>query len=180
MQDKQFIDTTNLSQEEIKDLAVLLLSKVEDPQKGIGKNLFNAIARLTVILTPEAACLRRNPQTNTVEVYLVRRAIDDTAYPGQWHIPGSAMRPGEEIEDVFLRLQEKELGIAITSKKFIFHFNNPKETRGHFFSLIYLCQLESGAKGKGEWFPVDQLPENIVGHHKMLVIPDAVKIFALN
>lgn len=164
----------------IKYLAAFLLGRIKNPQQGIGKELFNAIARLTVTLTPEAFCLRQNIETKKIEVYLIRRALDDTAYPGQWHCPGSAMRPSEEIEDVFRRLEEKEIGLKIISKKFVMHFNNPKETRGHFFSLIYLCELEGGADGKGQWFFVDQLPENTVEHHKKILIPKVAQEFTPN
>ncbi|OGZ65377.1 MAG: hypothetical protein A3C50_03485 [Candidatus Staskawiczbacteria bacterium RIFCSPHIGHO2_02_FULL_43_16] len=176
MESKNSIDIPNLSQEEIKNLAVLLLNRVLHPEKGLGRELFNAIARLAVTLTPEAACLRRNHQTNDVEIYLIQRALDDTAYPGQWHLPGSAMRPQEEIDDVFKRLENNEIGLKILSKKFAFHFNNPKEERGHFFSLVYLCILDEGV-GRGEWFALGQLPENIIEHHKKIVIPEAARLF---
>lgn len=172
-------DISKFSQEDMKHQAALLLQKISNPEKGIGKELFDAIARLVVTLTPEAACLRKNLNTGGVEIYLLQRAGDDSAYPGQWHIPGSVMRPGEEIDDVFSRLEKSEIGIKITSKKFAFHFNNPKESRGHFFSLVYLCELSDG-DGRGKWFPIDQLPENIVEHHKTNVISAAVKVLALN
>lgn len=146
---------------------------------GLGRELFNAIARLTVVLTPEAACLRSDAKTGTVQIYLTQRAADDSAYPGQWHIPGSAMRSGEEIDDVFTRLSQSEIGLAITSKKFAFHFNNPKEARGHFFSLIYLCELTDG-EARGQWFDVQKLPENIVKHHQETVIPKALEVFLNN
>ncbi len=176
MGSKNTIDTANLSQEEIKSLAVSLLGKIEKSKNGLGKDLFNAIARLTVMLCFEVVCLRKNSATNQTEVYLIKRAPDETSYPGQWHIPGSVMRPGEEIEDVLLRLSQKEIGLEIMSKKFIFHVNYPKEPRGHFFSLIYLCQL-SKEPGKGKWFAVNQLPENIIEPHRTLVIPKAITFF---
>ncbi len=164
--------------EKDKKLAAALLvkiSKTYSHQEGMGRELFNAIAKLKVILTPEVVCLRNNQQ-GAMEVYLIKRAEDDSAYPGQWHIPGSAMRFGEELEDVFLRLEQKEIGLKITSKKFAFHFNNPKEARGHFFSLIYICSLEEG-QGFGQWFPVTNLPENTISYHRNQVIPDAAALF---
>src|SRR4051812_10298513 len=98
------IDISKLSQKETKDLVVALLGKIAaayDTHEGMGRELFEAIARVKVTLTPEVVCLRQNPKTKKVEAYLTRRSLDDTAYPGQWHVPGSAIRPGEEIEDVF-------------------------------------------------------------------------------
>ena len=60
------------------------LAKI-DPRKPYGTTLFNAIARLTVSPAVETVCLRLNQTTKEVEVYLVQRARDDTAYPGEWH-----------------------------------------------------------------------------------------------
>ncbi|OGZ62653.1 MAG: hypothetical protein A3C58_03280 [Candidatus Staskawiczbacteria bacterium RIFCSPHIGHO2_02_FULL_34_10] len=179
MADRNNIDISKLSKEEIKNLTVLLLKKIAesyDPKKGMGVELFNAIAKLKVTMTPEAVCLRHNSQNDKIEIYLVLRSLTDTAYPGQWHLPGSAMRPGEEIDDVFLRLEKNEIGIRIISKKFIFHSNNPTELRGHFFSLIFLCMLDSG-DGYGKWFTVDDLPENTLMRHRSVIIPVALKEF---
>lgn len=176
---KNNIDISNLSLQEVKDFTVVLLNKIAlnyNPQKGLGTELFNAIARLKITMTPEIVCFRKHVTTNALEVYLIRRALSDTAYPGQWHIPGSAMRPTEEIEDVFLRLEEKEIGLNIVSKKFVFHFNNPKEARGHFFSLVYLGTLEEGS-GHGKWFAVDGLPLDTVAHHRDEMIPHAATLF---
>ncbi len=176
---KNNIDISKLSLQEVKDLTVVLLNKIAlnyNPQKGLGTELFNAIARLKVTMTPEIVCFRKNVTTNILEVYLTSRALSDTAYPGQWHIPGSAMRSTEEIEDVFLRLEKKEIGLNIVSKKFVFHFNNPKEVRGHFFSLVYFGILKEG-EGLGKWFSVDNLPLNTVAHHRDVMIPYAVKLF---
>ena len=179
MADRNNIDISKLSKEEIKNLTVLLLKKIAesyDPKKGMGVELFNAIAKLKVTMTPEAVCLRHNSQNDKIEIYLVLRSLTDTAYPGQWHLPGSAMRPGEEIDDVFLRLEKNEIGIRVLSKKFVFHSNNPTEQRGHFFSLIFLCMLDSG-DGYGKWFCVDDLPENTLMRHRSVIIPVALKEF---
>lgn len=174
------IDISGFSEDEVKSLAVFLLQKIAatyDPKKGMGRELFNAMVRLKVTITPEAACLRKDPESGNLQIYLIRRAPDDSAYPGQWHMPGSAIRPGEEIDDVFLRLEKNEIGIKIVSKKFGFHFNNPAEVRGHFFSLVYLCELENRA-GFGKWFAVDALPENTLKHHSAIVIPAAIRFFS--
>ena len=88
------------------------------------------------------------------------------------------MRWGEQIEDVFSRLEKKELGLAVVSKKFVSHFNNPHEPRGHFFSLVYLCTLEPN-QGHGTWFDISQLPENTIDYHKKTVIPALAQEFTL-
>ena len=55
MADRNNIDISKLSKEEIKNLTVLLLKKIAesyDPKKGMGVELFNAIAKLKVTMTP--------------------------------------------------------------------------------------------------------------------------------
>lgn len=149
-----------------------------DPTKPYGTELFNALARLTVSVAMEAVCLRLSP-TGEVEVYLVQRSANDTAYPEEWHCPGSAMRPGEEVKGVFTRLVNREFGFSLLSKRFVANVNDPTEARGHFFSVVYLCTAEDGAgcHAKGKWFPVNQLPEKTVRHHRTRIIPAAVGAF---
>ena len=65
--------------------------KIVDPTKPLGTEIFNALARVTVSVAMEAVCLRRQlyiPEINSevlseLQVYLVQRAPDDTAYPGE-------------------------------------------------------------------------------------------------
>lgn len=171
-------EISKLSYEEIKNLAVLVLKRIAQFKEELGTELFNALARLTVGVAVEAVCLRLNPKTKKVEIYLTRRSLNDSAYPGQWHCPGSIMRSGEEIDDIFKRLEKKEFDSGkLLKRQFVSNFNNLKEDRGHFLSLIYLCRLKQNKKISGKWFPVNQLPQKTVVHHAKIVIPLAVKAF---
>ena len=157
-----------------------------DPTKPYGTELFDVLARLTVSVAVEAVCLRLDPGTKKVEVYMIQRSLDDTAYPGEWHCPGSVLRPREEIEDIFSRLQKKEFGsfAHLGEKRFVANVNHPTEARGHFLSLVYLCNLADDDVGnwdishlRGKWFPVDQLPEETIEHHLKRIIPCALGAF---
>ncbi len=152
------------------------LAKI-DPRKPYGTTLFNAIARLTVSPAVETVCLRLNQTTKEVEVYLVQRARDDTAYPGEWHCPGSVLRPGEDFKDAFGRLAKCEFGGIILSMQFVANANVPTESRGHFLSLVYLCVLDDTDGLRGKWFPINQLPDKTVEHHRHRIIPVAVGAF---
>lgn len=148
-----------------------------DPGNPYGAELFDALARLTVSVATEAVCLRINPTTKKIEVYLVKRSLKETAYPGEWHCPGTAMRPGEEVEDTFRRLSKKEFGAGFLKRQFVANTNHPTETRGHFFSVVYLCVLEEKGSLRGKWFPIDKLPKKTVKFHRMRVIPAALGAF---
>jgi len=148
--------------------------KLIDPQKPFGTELFNAIAKVSISIGVEAVCLRVNENTKKIEVLLTQRSSSDSAYPGEWHCPRSVLRPGEEFSDVFRRLAKKESLDGLNPERFVENFNHPKEARGHFLSVIYLCTADGTA---GTWFAVDTLPENTVDHHRDHVIPIAVKAF---
>lgn len=155
-----------------------------DPSQPYGTDLFNALARLTVTVAIEAVCLRYNFITLNPEVYLVQRSPDDTAYPGEWHCPGSAMRPkNERFEEVLNRLAKKEFGTKLVSTRFVTNINpslSEPEARGCFLSVVFLCVLEEKEGLRGKWFPVDNLPENTVKHHRKRIIPCALGAFVAN
>src|SRR3989344_6749231 len=167
-------DQQSLSDDEMAQL-LTLLGKV-DGNKPLGTPLFNAISPLVVQSAVEAVCLRLNPEKK-VEVYLIQRSLNDTAYPGEWHCPGSVMRPGEDFDDVFARLEEGEFIGKLSQKQFIANMNSPREARGHFLSVIYLCLLRGKTNLRGAWFPVDNLPNKTVNHHKEVIIPSTVGTF---
>ena len=150
--------------------------RLVDPGQPFGTELFDALCRVTVTVAIEAVCLRLN-EDQAIEVLLIQRRPDDSAYPGEWHCPGSAMRPGESHEDVFTRLSRGEFWAEIRKKEFLDNFNIPHEARGHFVSHVYRCEVVPG--GKGTWFPITALPEKTVDHHRQCIIPRAVSTFAV-
>ena len=179
-------DQQSLSDDEMAQL-LTLLGKV-DGNKPLGTPLFNAISPIVVQPAVEAVWLRvarflpdvTAPTTchHRVEVYLTQRSVNDTAYPGQRHCPGSIVRKGEEIDDTFARLAKKEFCTRLKQYQFVRNFNNPHEERGHFLSQIYLCEFdESERYQNGQWWTVDCLPENTILHHREIIIPAAVGIF---
>jgi ADP-ribose pyrophosphatase YjhB (NUDIX family) len=147
-----------------------------DPSKPYGTEFFDALARLTVSVAVEAVCLRLDVLTKQVEVYMVQRSPDDTAYPGEWHCPGSFLRPKEEFTVVFDRLSKREFKAHVSPIQFVANVNHTTEARGHVLSVVYLCALEAGDL-QGRWFPVNQLPEKTVECHRRRIIPVAVGAF---
>lgn len=151
-----------------------------DPGKPYGAELFDALARLTISVAIEVVCLRINLTTKKIEVYLVKRSLKETAYPGEWHCPGSVMRPGESFEDVLERLAKKEFGANLVSTRFVANINPSAlepEARGHFLSIVYLCVLEKKKGLRGKWFAIDQLPDKTVESHRKRIIPAAFGAF---
>ncbi|MFI5206202.1 MAG: hypothetical protein ACHQVK_04635 [Candidatus Paceibacterales bacterium] len=158
---------------------LLALLKEIDPTMPYGTDLYNALAKLTPSVGLEAVCIRCSPQTEAIEVYLVQRSLDDTAYPGQWHAPGSVLRSSDpDEESVFDRLVAKEFGGAqLFSKQFVTRIYHPTSSRGCFMCLVYLCVLEESTRLSGKWFSIDRLPKNTIRVHRHRIIPAALGAF---
>ena len=153
--------------EAIKKIAVVALSLI-DPLKALGTELFEALARVTVGVPIEAVSLRT---TKTgVEVYLTLRGPKE-AYANLWHSPGTFLRPKERVLDAFARLEKREGVGEFISHEFVGVINSPQEERGHVVQHVYCCALMSPTENeKAKWFPVDNLPENIVPNHRDYLI----------
>lgn len=167
--------------EQYRSVLAQLLTRL-DPRQPLGTALFNALARLTWSVAFEAGALRLNAEGGKLEVYLRQRALDDTAYPGEWHVPGSVFRPGETERDVTNRLA-REFGTPIVSFDYIGDFVDWEagEARGSFLSRNYLVILEGNPREDEQhrWYLVDQLPEKTCQHHRDHIIPALAKVFSI-
>lgn len=170
---KSFDPTSDL----YKDFVAKLLDRI-DPNKPYGTALYNVIARLSWSMFFEAVVIRmvgKDP-----EVYLRKRADDDTAYPGEWHAPGSVFRPNENERDVANRL-EREFGTPITFFLKIGEYVDWEkgEARGSGVSRVYLIELAGNPREdeRHRWCPIDQLPPNTCHHHREAIIPMVVEAY---
>lgn len=163
--------------EQVKEKAAKALGEI-DLNKPYGTELFDALARVTVSVAIEACAIRRN-NNGEIEVFWRQRSMEDTVYPGEWHFPGSVMRPGETVKNVFRRLEKKEFGSLITSFVFVGNLNVPNSERGHFLSLVYLITLADDTEcteTKG-WFSVNSLPTPVVDIHENDLLPMVIETF---
>jgi colanic acid biosynthesis protein WcaH len=104
--------------------------------------------------------LIKNPSGQTL---LTWRA--DEFYGPAWHIPGGIIRFKEKIEDRIHKVSQSELGCEVKSSpdplKVLGLVNPKRDVRGHFISLLYLCELVSdpdadkrfrgGQPKQGDW-----------------------------
>jgi ADP-ribose pyrophosphatase YjhB (NUDIX family) len=159
-----------------KDEAVKALEFI-NPTQPFGTKLFDSIARVSITVAIETVPIRRCSD-GKLEIFLRRRKMDDTAYPGEWHTPGSAMRPGETVQDVLTRLQG-EFGTGVKVFDFVGNLNNHDEERGHFFTPVYLVELDGEGRQDEThgWYPVNNVPQPVVEHHKNLLFPMAIEAF---
>lgn len=144
------------------------------PPGPLGNKLFGAVAKRSISLSFEAAALRRR-KDGRLYVYLRKRPDNDSAYPGQYHMPGSVKQPGEKWKDVLERLSEREFGAKIVNRRKVGDAPSD-EARGAFVSTLFLVDLK-GTTAKGKWHPIDELPAPMVHIHESVLIPLAIVAF---
>lgn len=139
------------------------------------EELFIELARLTVLPAVEVVCLRRG--SVGVEVLLTQRVEFDPFWPGQWHVPGSVLRPTDaagSMTSALTRVLAGELGLSAWSEPVfvspIFWHN----IRGAALSLVYYVNVDHLVLPVGEFFPITELPKNRV------VDMDGVIVMAAN
>jgi hypothetical protein len=123
--------------------------------------LFQSITRLTVSPILELIPLRKI--NGKVEVLMLKRPLDDPHWPGMLHTPGTYIRPTDTeitLESAFDRLVRGELELQLDVQTFFVQTIFHQVSRGMELGLVYGIDL-SGVINfqKGEWFPVDDLPD---------------------
>ncbi len=100
----------------------------------------------------------------------------DDEYNG-YHMPGTVLRDNEDVPGAIQRLLKSEVvGGKVTPPISLGWVEIPKgsgpgqnPTR-HEISLLHTCWLKESYIGQGgEFFAVDQLPDNTLPHHRVLV-----------
>lgn len=159
-----------LSYEERKEVIAELLGGI-DPAKPTGAKLCDAIMRVWTTVAFEAVAIRGSVAT---EVYLRQRDALDTAYPDEWHVPGSLYRHGERDRDVADRL-EQEFGTPIIGYTYVEKLVTD-EQRGTIHSMIFLVELDGNPRidDRHNWFALKNLPAKTVSFHREPIIPMAV------
>lgn len=159
---------------EYREFAACVLNRL-NPTAPAGTVLCNAIMCLWPTIAFEGLMFRVGRERQ-VEVFLRQRALDDTAYPGQWHAPGSLYRAGERDADVANRLA-REFGCTFEYTYVDRHITT--EARGTIMSLLFLCRARGEVRvdERHRWFPVDALPEGTVDFHRDVYIPQAALEF---
>ena len=146
-----------------------------NPSETLSSELYGAIARIVPSVAIEAVALRT--RNGREEVYLTRRSKDDAAYPNMLHCPGSLLRSGETPHHTMQLLALREFKAPIHSFEYIDEIYFMEE-RGWFNCRAHRVIL--GAEPTvGIWYPVDDLPADVVQHHIDDIIPMVVRDFRL-
>ena len=150
-----------------------VLEHVKNAKEGLPLDVFYFVSQLTPLINVDL--LIKNKQG---QVLLTWR--EDQFYGPAWHIPGGIIRFKEKIEDRIEQVARLELGATVKYAAEPIHIrgliNNERDIRGHFISMLYLCELTSnpldgkshkaGEPKQGEWAWHDKAPTNLLKVHE--------------
>jgi len=159
---------------DLSDLLERVSQHVADPKAGLPQDLFYFVSSLTPMVNVDL--LIKNTKGQTL---LTWRA--DRFHGPAWHIPGGIIRFKEGIGDRIEKVAQSEIGCSvrfsiapIDVRSLV---NKERDVRGHFISLLYLCELQgepnpsmqaNGADPKaGEWAWHDMAPNNLIKVHEV-------------
>lgn len=124
---------------EIKKAIEILEKYTPDPLKGLPDEVFFYISRTTPLVNVDLLIKDENGRTLL--------SWRDDQYSGTgWHLPGGIVRFKETLETRIKKVAENEIGTVvdfdlapITIEQFF--FNNERNIRSHFISILYKCFL---------------------------------------
>lgn len=159
--------------EELKFHLDKVLEHVEDARDSLPIDVFYFVSQLTPLINVDLLIKNKKGQ-----VLLTWR--DDRFYGPAWHIPGGIIRFKEKIEDRIHQVASLELGATVNFSSEPIHIrgliNQERDIRGHFISMLYLCELTSnpvdgksfkaGQPKQGEWAWHDKAPDNLLKVHE--------------
>ncbi len=163
-------ERTPISEIEIK-IVMSILNRI--PEGKIPAEIFAWIAGKVVTPCEEVVPLRMTDE-GEVQVLLFPRPDNDPVWPGKLHNLGVVLLPSDTShEGAAYRALAKEMSEIETSGPVLVGGAINKTNRGTETVNIYWVEVQGEAE-EGEWHPVSDLPENIVGHQIPHILRAAV------
>jgi len=144
-----------LDKKELKQLASLI-KKIDKPHEGLPQSVFDFLLSIIPFIACELVVVGEKG------ILLTWR--EDKWWKG-WHFPGGLLRYRESFDERIQKVAFDELGINLTSYKFLFPINYSQGARGHSVSLVFLC--ETAMTPKDDKF-FKKMPKDIIDVHKEL------------
>lgn len=144
-----------LTKKETRQLSSLL-KKIDNPHQGLPQTIFEALVKIVPLVACELVIVSKKGILMTWR--------KDKWWTG-WHFPGGLLRYQESFNERIQKVAWDELGVQISSYKFLHEKNYTHSQRGHEVSLIFLCKTKMEPKN-GKFFK--RMPKNIIESHKEL------------
>lgn len=153
----------------IFDVTVKFLKKYQRQTGILPLQYFYSASGLMPLSAVELLILRR--VGSDVEVLLTQREATDPYWPNKWHHAGTILRNGDTFEKVWTRLaREVRIERFETEPKLVDFFitNNARSWNTH---AMYVLWVDETVKfGSGQFFSLQNLPENTIDFQKSYLI----------
>lgn len=150
-----------------------VLEHIQTAKDGLPLDVFYFVSQLTPLINVDLLIKNKKGQ-----VLLTWR--DDRFYGPAWHIPGGIIRFKEKIEDRIQKVALLELSATVNFAPEPINIrtliNQDRDVRGHFISILFLCELTSdlpfdrafigGDPKPGEWAWHNGAPKNLLKVHE--------------
>ena len=150
------------------------LVQIKNAKDGLPLDAFYFVSQLTPLINVDLLIKNKKGQA-----LLTWR--NDQFYGPAWHIPGGIIRFKEKIEDRIVKVAQLELGVSVRFAPEPIHvrglINTERDVRGHFISLLFLCELTSdplqekayikGDPKPGEWAWHNGAPKDLLKVHEV-------------
>ena len=110
-----------------------------DPRRGLPEDLFLFVSRISPLINVDL--LIQDERSRTLLTWR-----DDELFGAGWHVPGGIIRYKESAADRIRACAHEELGADISweaAPVLVSETIRTQNTRGHFISLLFRCQLLS-------------------------------------
>jgi colanic acid biosynthesis protein WcaH len=138
------------------------LECIKNAKDGLPIDAFYFVSQLTPLINVDLLIKNKNGQ-----VLLTWR--DDRFYGPAWHIPGGIIRFKENIEDRIEKVALIELEASVRFAPEPIHIrgliNSERDVRGHFISLLFLCELTSDLPKETAYIKGDPRPGQWAWHN---------------
>ncbi|MEK7576479.1 MAG: NUDIX domain-containing protein [Patescibacteria group bacterium] len=131
-----------------------------------GTDVFESFFSILPMVPGELAVVRKIDDVDSILMW----HRSDEHYTG-WHMPGGYLLLGESDEEWVRRVLKKETSLELGHFYQIRTFNTPPSTGwvpNHQMAHFFLCETE-GEPTNGKFFPLAELPEDTLGHHKKYI-----------
>lgn len=158
---------------ELSSLLDQARAAIPDPEAGLPQEAFYFVSSLAPMINVDL--LVKDTAGRTLLTWR-----SDRFYGPGWHIPGGIIRFKEKIADRIQKVAELELGCRVRFGaepiKVQEIMNQERDVRGHFISMLFLCQLDgepdssrkviSDMPQNGQWAWHDAAPSNLIRQHE--------------
>jgi hypothetical protein len=123
--------------------------------------IFTQVARLVRLPMVDVVPLRY--EDGVAMIGTLRRSHDDPWWPDEWHLPGTAFRSTDTLEDAISRLLQDEIATEQAGAPVFRGISIHESKRGAEVVLAYTvsdCVLRQDSPIS--WFPMDALPQPFI------------------